>query len=428
MSAIQLAYSTSGLTGLDFTQAVAAIDRAGYAGVEVACHRRQFNVFELDDTELAAVCRQFDRLRVQPACVATASHFFDPQRPHEPSLLAVEPAARKRRIDLIRRGIRVARVLGAPLVTFGSGFRRREHVEHPDFDPAAALVESIHACLAELRDDDDITLVIEPEPGMQVETLAEGQALVAAVGSPRFGLHIDLCHAYCSERDYVAALASAAAQAKYLHVSDAAAGCNVRIVNDSAALVVPRTGATLLVHLPDTSSFLLLDREHPVLFRDGVLGRTQASRVDALLAAAGATGAVEMVDYRSLPVRSSPLDEEIFTWLISLPGLSYDVLERARPVARWLRSQPRAGRLERRLANTLTGIAHYHDIPGQGTLDFAASFSALARGGFAGYAAVELYHHVDDWHHALTATLAQLGPVVDRVNATAATPSEVTDG
>lgn len=226
MGSIQLAYSTFGLTDMAFADALTAIHHAGYAGAEIACHRRQFNVFELDDEALRAVRRHAERLGVVPACIATASHFFEPQRPHEPSLLAMEPAARARRVELIRRGIHAARLLGAPLVTFGSGFLRAEHVEHADFDPGEALVESIGQCLAGIGDQEDITLLIEPEPGMYVETLADGRALVAAVGSPKFKLHIDLCHAYCSETDYVAALVAAAPDARYLHVSDARPGHN----------------------------------------------------------------------------------------------------------------------------------------------------------------------------------------------------------
>lgn len=93
MGAIRLSYSTFGLTNLDFLDALEAV---GYAGVEIAFHRDQFNPFDIDDDYLAQVRRRLDELQVQATCVATASHFFDPQRPHEPSLMAVERAARKR--------------------------------------------------------------------------------------------------------------------------------------------------------------------------------------------------------------------------------------------------------------------------------------------------------------------------------------------
>lgn len=411
MSAIKLAYSTFGLTNLDFLDAVDAVDRAGYAGVEIGFHREQFNVFDLGDDDLARVRRHLATRRVKPACVATASYFFDPQRPHEPSLMAREVAARKRRIDLVKRGIHVARQLGVNLVTCGSGFVREEHVAHPEVDPTALLVDSIRECLAAIHDDEDITLLIEPEPGMHIETLAEGLALIAAVGSPKFKLHIDICHAYCSEADYIAALGQAAPQARYLHISDACAGYNLKVVQDADDLAFDLARASTLVHFPDTSEFLLLDLAHPIYFQTGSPSRARAARIDQLLTRAGITRPLAEVDYASLHQGRSALDDELFTWLISLPGLSYDVLERARPIAAYLRGVRGEARVTRRVANTRTGIVHFHEIPGRGTLDFAASFNALTAHGFDGYGAVELYHHVDGWQEALAASFRHLAPL-----------------
>jgi sugar phosphate isomerase/epimerase len=88
----------------------------------------------------------------------------------------------------------------------------------------------LHQCLKSLRDDDDITLLIEPEPGMYIETLEQGMSLVEEVGSPRFQLHLDLNHNYCSETNYLEALGKAAPHAKFLHVSDSQEGYNLKLV------------------------------------------------------------------------------------------------------------------------------------------------------------------------------------------------------
>ena len=108
----KLSYSTFGLTKLDFLDAIDAVDKAGYPGIELSFHRDQFNPFEITDEYLATIKKHFETTRVKPACVATASHFFTPSRPHEPSLMCIETAGRKRRINLVKRGIEVARKLG----------------------------------------------------------------------------------------------------------------------------------------------------------------------------------------------------------------------------------------------------------------------------------------------------------------------------
>ena len=68
--------------------------------------------------------------------------------------------------------------------------------------------------------------------------------------------------------------------------------------------------------------------------------------------------------------------------------------------------------MARRVANTLTGVVHFHEIPGEGTLDFAACFAALNENGFSGYASVELYHHVSNWEKALRDSYRHLAQFV----------------
>jgi sugar phosphate isomerase/epimerase len=324
--------------------------------------------------------------------------------------MAVDLAGRKQRIDLVKRGIHVARTLGVPLVTFGSGFIRDEHVRNPAIDPYELLVDSIDECLHAIGDGEDITLLIEPEPGMLIETMEQGLALIRQINSPHFQLHIDICHAYCSEPDYLAALAQAAPFARYLHVSDARAGYNLKLVQYRAGLAFDLDFASSLVYFPECADYLLVDRQHPLYFCDQPPGNAQRQRLHALLLQAGIESGPTLVSYSDLYAGASALDDEIFTYLISVPGLSYYILERARPVLAYLRGVSGPPLIERMLANTLTGVAHFHEIPGAGTLDLAASFQALSQNGFSGYGSVELYHHVESWQQALDASYRHLAP------------------
>jgi sugar phosphate isomerase/epimerase len=401
---IKLSYSTFGLTNLDFLEAIQAVDQAGYPGIELSFHRDQFNPFDITDEYIEVIKRRLQSANVQAACVATASHFFTPSRPHEPSLICPDLAGRKRRINLIRRGIDLARKLDIPLVTFGSGFIRDEHVLNPSIDPHALLVDSIQQCLQEIRDGEDITLVIEPEPGMFIETISQGLSLVEAVNSPRFQLHLDLCHMYCSEHDYISALAHAAPYTRFLHVSDAREGYNLKIIKAAEKLALNMEFASYLIYFPDSADYLLVDRKSPIYFYDDKPGEGQVSRLRSILQSVDIKQAPAYVDYNQLFAGATPYDDEIFTYLISVPGLSYDVLERTRPILIYLRSKNNDhGKplVDKMIANTLTGIVHFHEIPGDGTLDFAASFQALIDHGFSGYASVELYHHVEAWEKAL---------------------------
>jgi sugar phosphate isomerase/epimerase len=412
---IKLSYSTFGLTNLKFSDAIDVVDKAGYPGIELSFHRDQFNPFEITDEDIANIKKQFTTTRVKPACVATASHFFMPSRPHEPSLMCLDLAGRKRRISLIKRGIEIARKLGVSLVTFGSGFIRDEHVINPLVNPRELLVDGIHQCLKEVRGD-DITLLVEPEPGMFIETLDQGIDLVAEINSPQFKLHLDLCHNYCSENDYISALAKAAPHARYLHVSDAREGYNLKIIKISENMVIDMNFANYLVYFPENADYLLLDRNNPIYFYDNQPAREQKKRAEEMVSRINIKEAVSYIDYNSLYAGSTKFDDEIFTYLISVPGLSFDVLERARPIIGYLRGMKNLdGKflMDKMVANTLTGIVHFHEIPGEGSLDFKASFKALNDNGFSGYASVELYHHVASWEKALADSFTHLSQYVE---------------
>lgn len=412
---IKLSYGTFGLTNLDFLHSIEVVDKAGYPGIELSFHRDQFNPFDITDDYLATIKRRLAGLNVKAACVATASHFFTPSRPHEPSLMTPDLAGRKRRIDLVRRGIDVARKLEVPLVTFGSGFTRDEHVSNPSINPRELLVDSIHQCLKSIHDDEDITLLIEPEPGMYIETLAQGISLVDEVNSPRFKLHLDLCHNYCSEQNYLEALGKAAPYAKFLHVSDAQEGYNLKLVKMSENLTLDLDFANYLIYFPEYAEYLLVDRDHPIYFYDEKPGREQEKCIESILTSVNISKPPAFVDYHTLFAGTSPFESEIFVYLISVPGLTYDVLERARPILIYLRSTKDVnGKLlmDKMVANTLTGIVHFHEIPGEGTMDFAGSFKALTDHGFSGYASVELYHHVQSWEKALNDSYRHLSQFV----------------
>jgi sugar phosphate isomerase/epimerase len=416
MEMIELSYSTFGLTNLDFLQAIDVVDKADYPGVELSFHRTQFNPFDISDEYLEAVKRRLENTRVKAACVATASHFFTPSRPHEPSLMCPDLAGRKRRIDLIKRGMHVARKLGVSLVTFGSGFIRDEHVINPSVNPRELLIDSIQQCLQEIRNDEDITLLIEPEPGMYIETMQQGISLINEVNSPHFRLHLDICHAYCSEQDYVAALGQAAPYTRFLHISDARAGYNLKIIKMSQYLALDLNFASYLIYFPESADYLLVDKEHPLYFCDQRPDRQQERQIETVLGEAGVKKPLACVEYPSLQAGATPFDDEIFTYLISVPGLSFDVLERARPIIAYLRTPKEGGGrplVEKMVANTLTGIVHYHEIPGEGTLDFSASFRALSDHGFSGFGSVELYHHVVSWEKALKDSFRYLSQYVD---------------
>ena len=56
----------------------------------------------------------------------------------------------------------------------------------------------------------------------------------------------------------------------------------------------------------------------------------------------------------------------------------------------------------------IKGRVHYHEIPGDGDIDFAGFFDVCRAGGYDGYYSVELYNHSDQHRTALARSLRHL--------------------
>jgi sugar phosphate isomerase/epimerase len=389
---VKLSYSTHGLPGSLF-EILDELENAGYAGVELAFQEGQLDLREIPLVDIAhcplilKLQAYFKTKKIKPAAINTATLPLEPGRLHEPSVISLNEEGRWVRIHLIQKGIALAKAIGAPIVTFGSGFIRAEHVPHPEIDCEALLLASIRECLTMIADEDEVTLVIEPEPGMLVETLEQGARIVKLIDSSKFGLHLDVCHAFCSDgaTTYVQAIREIAPLVKYVHLADTQDGYNLKIIEVSGdeALNLDFDFASYLLHSPKTGDFLFLDGKTSIDFKHKEqlppIGRDQAGS----------------------------LASEIKTYLLSMPRIAYETMDRAIPILQYLRTtlNPTTGRplIDERLANTLTGKVHFHQAPGEGEIDFAAVFQCLEEASFQGYASLELYHdgEPDRWRQVM---------------------------
>jgi sugar phosphate isomerase/epimerase len=402
MSRIKLSYSTFGLTRLSIIEAINAVADAGYPGIELAFHRDNFNPFQITDALLDEIKQTLKARSIAPACISAPTHFFLNERPHEPSLFCTDIAGRKQRIDLIKRAVKVAQYLGAPNVCFGSGFVREEHMNNPQINPRELLIDSIRECL---KDVGDVTLVIEPEPGMYIETIGDGLDLIREINDDHFRLHLDLNHVSCGDDDYVSKIPEAAPLTNYLHISDTVDGYNLKMVSIDEDTQYDLDSANYLIYYPSRADYLLVDKKHSLYFHDEPLTAQEKTDIEKLAHTINQVDAVQYVDYNALANSPSSYDPEIDVYGFSIQRMSFYVVDRAKPILRYIREQ---GIADKMVANTVTGRVHFHEIPGKGEVDFKGCFQKLVDNGFSGYGSVELYHHMDHWEEALSESLSYL--------------------
>ena len=132
----------------------------------------------------------------------------DRRQPYwHPSFIEPEPHYRQVRIDHTRRALTSCAELGAPHITtepggpLAPGQPRQEAID---------LFVEVLKPLAETALDLGVLLLIEPEPGLLLETSDQYLEVAERLNAPSIGLNFDVGHAYCVREDLPRAIAKLA--------------------------------------------------------------------------------------------------------------------------------------------------------------------------------------------------------------------------
>ncbi len=190
-----LAYNTNGLAHHRLDQALELCAGLGYGGVAITldvAHLDPFGDWRGQATRIRTLAQE---LNLQLAVETGARFLLDPQRKHDPNLLASSAASRTRRVDFYRRSIDVAAELGAPIVSLWSGAADRgEHASDDELHKrlATGLVQVL-----EHAKQTGVTVSFEPEPGMFIERVDQYTSLKHFAGASLESLRMTLDVGHC---------------------------------------------------------------------------------------------------------------------------------------------------------------------------------------------------------------------------------------
>jgi sugar phosphate isomerase/epimerase len=220
---MQLAFSTNAYLRFPFAEAVRHLAAIGYAGVEIMA-----DVPHAWPAYLLAEQKQAirDALAQNGLAISNVNAFMmnaindRRQRYWHPSWIEPDPHYRAIRIDHTTRALTLARELGAKCITTEPGGPLE-----PGQSWSAALalfVEMLKPVIAH-AEKEGVLLLIEPEPGLLVETADQFLELMRHVDSPAVGLNFDIGHAYCVGNDPATTIPRVAKYIRHFHLEDIAA-------------------------------------------------------------------------------------------------------------------------------------------------------------------------------------------------------------
>ena len=219
---IRLAFSTNAYLKYSFDEAAERIAGLGYDGLELMADvPHAWPACLLPSSKKGIL----DSIAKRGLNFSNVNAFMmnavaDPRQPYwYPSFIDPDVHYRQIRIDHTRRALSLCAELGAPHITTEPG----GPIEGLTRQEAIDLFVEVLKPLAEHAANVGVLLLIEPEPGLLLETTDEYLEVAEKVGSPSIGLNFDIGHAYCMSEDLPKQIAKMAAHTRHYHVEDISA-------------------------------------------------------------------------------------------------------------------------------------------------------------------------------------------------------------
>jgi sugar phosphate isomerase/epimerase len=192
---LRFGYGSNGFGSHRLDDALGIIADLGYDGVALTLDQPHLDPFDPDlPRRTAEVAGRLDRLGLSVVVETGARYVLDPWHKHEPTF--VSEHGRSRRVDYLRRAVRVAAELGAEAVSFWSGTLPAGTSADTGWE---RLVSGVVPVLEEAQRY-SVVCAFEPEPGMFVDRLDGVLELRRRLGDPDlFQVTLDLGHCVCVE-------------------------------------------------------------------------------------------------------------------------------------------------------------------------------------------------------------------------------------
>ena len=219
----RLAFSTNAYLRYSFADTVSRLADIGYDAVEIMADVPHAWPAYMLPEHLAAIRKT---LADRDVTISNVNAFMmhaisDPRQLYwYPSWLEPDVNYRQTRILHTRRALTMAKELGAKCITTEPGGPVPEGMKWKD---ALALFVEMIRPVAEHAEKEGVLLLVEPEPGLLIETADQFEEFMQHIDSPAVGLNFDIGHHYCVGDDPAVVPERLQKYLKHVHLEDIAA-------------------------------------------------------------------------------------------------------------------------------------------------------------------------------------------------------------
>jgi len=213
---LEFGFSTNAFREYELTEAIEIIAEAGYHGVELLFDQPHLYPPTATDEEIEAVLETVRTAEITisncNAFMLTAIEDF-----HHPSFIEPDSAYRRKRIEYTRAAIKTAAALGLSHISIEPGGPLP--TEKSTSWGLDRFEEGLRNLLP-VAEEKDVTLLIEPEPELLIETSDQFLELIQRIDSSYVKCNFDAGHFYCVDEDPAELVSQLAPYTEHYHLED----------------------------------------------------------------------------------------------------------------------------------------------------------------------------------------------------------------
>jgi sugar phosphate isomerase/epimerase len=220
---MKFAFSTNAYLKFSFAEAACRLARIGYTGIEIMAdvpHAWPACLLEEQKQQIRQTLAD-NKLAVSNVNAFMMNAISDARQKYwHPSWIEPDRHYRQVRIDHTKRALTMARELGSPCITTEPG---GPVAPGESWSTALQLFVEMLKPVAEHAEKEGVLLLVEPEPGLLIETADQFLEFMQYIDSPAVGLNFDIGHFYCVGDDPAATVPRMARFTRHYHLEDIAA-------------------------------------------------------------------------------------------------------------------------------------------------------------------------------------------------------------
>ncbi|GAB4160533.1 MAG: sugar phosphate isomerase/epimerase [Planctomycetota bacterium] len=214
----KLAFSANAFKKTSFTVAASEIAAIGYSAIEIFADYPHFYPLETPVETQLEILRLLQEMELKVSNV-NAFTMYRVKDTWRPSFIDPEAVLRQKRLDHTVAAMEMASRLKCPTVSTEPGGpldagQTREEAMAMFLDGLAEVLDRTSHL--------DTLLLIEPEPGLLLQTTADAQDFLDRVTDPRIAINFDAGHFFCVGEDPAEAVHKLAGRFDHVHIEDIA--------------------------------------------------------------------------------------------------------------------------------------------------------------------------------------------------------------